>query len=408
MLRKLVNQKPGVVIKSRMKMEELLKSPNVEFKSVVINKEKNTPFTLINNYQYRDFDREKYIRNKINFPINIPIKYRTTFDVKQFKKDIKQSKPYVDGKGRPNLAAATGNQLLVSLHNEKMYSTPEVIEMLYRLSVNKEIGHVKLQGNELLSNVIERFYKTCDFIKVEEIFEVLIYMNRIGIKDENLYMKLCKNLLVKYFMFGKFPADYFGQYFLIAEKINFFEAIGDPSKKELMISQFGRYITKMSPDVFTDLFIYCIDNNLIKSFLDPLFQSHFLMIIWKKPAWLGIKNYYRVLKGLLEFEYIKEDNEMIIEDFLPAIQKIIYKSEDVETMNKLISMLDQLTEEGVSSDVIFEYQELLYSRVLFCETKLKQIKASEFFKIVETDLKYYKMTVEDRIRRKNEKMEQNS
>jgi hypothetical protein len=67
------------------------------------------PFTVMPNLLYNDFYREKYVRNKISFPITIPVHFWKIYHPNKFYRSIKVHPT------TPNYAVYTGNEILLSL-----------------------------------------------------------------------------------------------------------------------------------------------------------------------------------------------------------------------------------------------------------------------------------------------------
>ena len=71
--------------------------------------------------------------------------------------------------------------------------------------------------------------------------------------------------------------------------------------KERLASLLPIHIQTMNPDVFTKCFELVLKENLMT---DYLFHDNFFMVIWKKSAWLGERNYPTLIRGLLEYGYL--------------------------------------------------------------------------------------------------------
>ena len=382
--------------KLKNNIKTLKNNPNTDFRSIVPVVERNSPFSLIHDHIYRDFDRHKYKRNRIMFPINIPIKFRPFFNKKLYREQIRKSRPYVDGKGRPNLAISTGNQLLLSLYNESDYTTQELLEMLYRLVVHPELASVDLSINPLLQNVQKRIYSDIPNIKFEEVCEYFEYLEKLNMLTDELLIRILNNQINKYYKFKDVHPDHCGRLFRFCETKNVYDKLQNPDSRDLLIGQLPRYVRKFSSAVFCDMFEICIDNHIITSYEDYLFDRHFLNSVWKKPLWFGIDGYCRIFKCFIKIDYVNEDLDLIVNDCFSAVRKLMYKCEDVDSMNLMIKTLDELGHNGVPIEHISDLKYYLFERVLFVETRLKQIKTTEFSSLMMDEIEYYKMRVHNK------------
>lgn len=387
----------------------LRKGRNMLFKSVLAPFQKNEPFHVINEYQYRDFHRNKYIRNRMLFPINIPTYFKVSFNYKAYKRDVRKRRPLIDLSGRPNWAVASGNQFLLSLNQIEKYSVPEIIEILYRLSIHPEIKNVDLPNNDLMKKVPGHIQKIYSGLKFKPLLQIFIYMHGIGYRNEIVMAKLAKNLLSKLVNFNDdeklYPAMY-GKFFFICMEAEWPERLGQPEMHDKLIEQIPKYLDKMPEDLISDLFEYCIDKEIITTNRDHLFDMHFLQHVWKRPFFFKPKSFLKNIECLIKMDYIEEDPELLEEELLPHVGKIIHNCEDVELMHKMIKTVDNLIDHGVSITSITETKDVIFRRILFVETKLKTIKNSDFGQIVSNDLKYYKMLqMEKKEKEKREMME---
>ena len=204
--------KPGMSLIPFANTKLLRKGRNMLFKSVLAPYQANEPFHLINEYQYRDFHRDKYVRNRLLFPLNIPTSFRLFFNYKAYRRDVRKRRFFVDLNGRPNWAIASGNQFLLSLNQIEKYTVQEVIEILYRLSIHPEIKNVDLPNNELLRKVPGYIEKIHSGLKFRPLLQIFLYMHGIGYRNEVVMSKLAKNLLSKLINFNDDEKVYPGLY----------------------------------------------------------------------------------------------------------------------------------------------------------------------------------------------------
>lgn len=122
----------------------LSQNPNKDLSFKVPGKEIINPFTVIPQSVYHEFHRDTYVRNKISFPITIPIHYRHVYLPKDYMREVKETPKGI------NLAIHSGNQLLYSLSKFEDYSIEEISEMLYQMSLKPKAGELNLEENPLL------------------------------------------------------------------------------------------------------------------------------------------------------------------------------------------------------------------------------------------------------------------
>ncbi len=88
---------------------------NQDLKLKVTDRDKITPFTIQPEKLYNDFNRDEYKRNRLKFPLNVPVYYRKIYRPNEY---LRTKKPYRHEK---NFAVYTGNELLLSLNQFDHY-----------------------------------------------------------------------------------------------------------------------------------------------------------------------------------------------------------------------------------------------------------------------------------------------
>lgn len=391
--------KPGIRILPYADTKILRKGANVIFKSVLAPFEANDPFHVINEYQYRDFHRNKYVRNRMLFPLNIPTHFRINFNHKLYKRDVRKKRALLNIAGRPNWGIASGNQLLLSLNQVEKYGEEELIEILYRLSIHPEIGQVDLPNNDLLRKLPSHVEKMHSGLKFKPLLQIFLYMSGMGYRDQPVMGKLAKNLLSKLIKFNdadKLYPGWYAEFFLICMRCEWPERLGLPEMRDVLIEQVPRYLSKMPENMVSLLFEYCVEEGIIATNRDHLFDAHFLQHIWKRPYFFKPESYLRNFDCLIKLDYILEDPELMEEELLPHLGKTFHNCEDVGLMHRMLKTVDQLLEFNVAVGSVTDAKDMLFRRILFVETKLKMVKNSDFAAIVNNDLKYYKLLHKER------------
>ncbi len=358
--------------------------------------EKNNPFTIIPTKVYQDFDRKNFKRHTIKFPIVIPVWQRTVYAPKEAERAIRQLPNEV------NYSYLTGNQLLLTLLKYDDLTSEEFSEVFFNLARKQNAKALQLENNELVKPAIAHFIKNVDMWTVDHATRTIFALYELGFEDQALWSKARKLFMDKKFAFEKISSTYFSQMYIIFwDK---FKEDMTSEEREYLVDQLPRYLKKMKPEFVIKMFEIAVEHQLITSRTDYLFDRHFFMILWKRPGMLGLNGFRRAIACIKKLRVVTEDQDFVVNEMLPVVEKLIVRSTDNNELNELIKELDGLADYGVDSSVVEKYSGMAFQRLMFIETKLKVLKQTEFIEIVKSDLKKFRIQKLQALQKKSLKL----
>ena len=356
------------------------KQANVNLSFKLGKRERNTPYTVIPEKIYNDFDRKNYKRHTITFPIHLPMKYRivpTPKDVLRYQR----IKPI-----RINYADKTGNELLLSLREHKSLTKEENLEIIYQLSRKSGVKNLDLENHPFVLPVIEEFIKKLPSWKLVDMVKLMNSANDLDFTDSDFWQKMKKTMLERIYAFEKITTTYFGQFFLVMmERVEF-----DEEEKELMLDQLGRHNREMHPDLVIKTFDYLIENGYLTSSTDHLYERHYFQHFWKFPKKFNLKQFASIIRGIKKINAVKDDLEFFEYEFLPYIKEKLPLCNDPEVLSNLLVELSDLENFGLPQGMKDVYENMIIEKLNFLDQTLDAVQNTSFVEMVKKDIETYK------------------
>ena len=353
---------------------------NVDKKFIIPKRDRNTPYTVLPTQIYEDFDRQSYKRHTINFPMNLKYTVRRV----PIPKDVLRYKRLSAIK--PNFANLTGNELLLALKDHGDLTQEEKIDILLQLTRKKNVKKHNLEENELVSPIIKELLKNFSARKVDRMVELMNIFDGLGVKDEDTWEKIKRELIARIYGFEKISSTYFADFLVVMlNKVEF-----DDDELKLLFDQLGRHNRDMHPDSITRLFSLMVDQGHLTSPNDHLFERHFFYHFWQFPKKFGIHNYPEIIKGLKKLDFVKVDPEFFEYEFLPLLTEFLPKCDKVDILSSLLVELNDLPSYGLDQGVTRKYEDQVIERLTFLERKMEPVHRTEFVEIVREDIEMYK------------------
>lgn len=366
----------------KVNLNVLRKNPNTDLSFKMSKMERSSPFTIIPEKIYTDFNRKSFKRHTLLFPINIPVYYRRITSPKEYFRHIREQ-PLI-----ANYAHLTGNQLLITLLRFSELDSQELSEIFFHLSVNQESKNLDLENNKIVKEATEHIISTMDGWTIEPLTKTVFSMFILGFKNEALWKKMRYIFINKIYAYEHISSTYFAEMFIM-----FFDIYKNDlleSERELLKEQLPRYLKKMRPDLYVKMFEMVLDLNLLTSYKEYMFERHFFMAFWKHSNLFGLDEAARILKGLRKLEYYQQDIEFYEKDFIPVIMKKAEFSNDNKALHSLYSELEMHLEFGINKNMIEDNLAMISQRLLYIEKKMKIIDQTDFIEIVKSDLKKFR------------------
>lgn len=369
-----------IQIARRIKLNILTENRNADFKFKVAPKEHNTPHTIMPEKIYTDFNRETYKRHTLKFPIYLPITFRPILTRKDPSK-YARVKPSV-----PNYAVYTGNEILLSMKDFSTFTNDELLELVYQLSLKKGAGQLNLEVHEYVAPVLEVFRKRLPQMKMQDIIKFVKAAKGLALKSEELWGRIKQVCFDKIYAFEKLPSTYFAEFFMTVMNMdNLIE-----KEKELLFDQLGRHLPDMHPDAITDTFELMLNKGHINSPSDHLFERHYLRHFWKSPKKFSCRHYIKILRGLKALNYVREDEEFFVYEFMPHMKSFIIISDKIDELSALLVEVSEMRDYGLPDAETRGFENLILERLAFLEQKIDLVKKTEFVEIVRSDLAEYR------------------
>lgn len=353
---------------------------NSDFKFTVHPLTKKSPLTLIPEPLYKDFERDKYKRHKIKFPINVPIYYRNVLVPKEYKRyrPVKRT--------QFNYGHCSGNQILLSLMNYKEYLREELLEMFFQLTNKKNVINLNLEENKIVSESFKFMFDRLEEMTVKEVFHLFRSIYKLNFKREGVYEKIKRIVMSKIYNFEltNTPNDLAFFIIKIDKKVGF-----TSEETELLLEQIPRYLKEMTPENVLTIFELLLKKSIIKDPLDYLFEYHFFMYFWKKVTNFSLSQLTRIIKGLRQINYFKKDNEYIIDDLIPALINSVKIADSVLDIEEAMSEIEGFIGEGVDHLELDDVREEFQKRINFIEKKMKVVSESNIIFMVKKDIKEF-------------------
>ena len=222
-------------------------------------------------------------------------------------------------------------------------------------------------------------------MKMDDIIKFVQTAKGLKLKSEQIWSRIKQVGLDKIYAFEKLPSTYFAEFFLTVIEMDLTE-----SQKELLFDQLGRHVPDMHPDSITETFDVMINKQYITSPNDHLFERHYLRHFWKTPGKFSARHFVKIIRGLKKLNYVQEDDEFFIYEFMPYINEFIVTSDKIDELSALLIEVSELREYGLPEEETRKAENVILERLTFLEQKSDLLKQTEFVEIVRSDLAEYK------------------
>lgn len=367
-------------IARHVKLNIFKDNANSNFKFYIPLKERNTPKTVLPEKIYNDFNRESYKRHNIKFPIYIPNSFRPVLTRKDPSKYTRVKPSEI------NYAIYTGNEILLSLKDFNSYTKDENLEALYQLSKKPKASELDLENHEYVAPVIQSFRKHLSQMTMKHLIKFIRVAKGLNLKSEELWEKVKEIGFNKIYAFEKLPSTYFAEFLITVVNMG---TMTD-GEKELLFDQLGRHLPDMHPDSITDTFEVMINKGHITSTSDHLFERHYMRHFWKTPKKFRPNHFIKILKGLKKLNYVQEDEEFFVYEFLPFMKRHVIVSDKLDELSALLIEVSELRDYGLADEDVKQSENFILERLAFLEQNNDLLKKTEFVEIVKSDLKEYK------------------
>ena len=282
--------------------------------------------------------------------------------------------------------------------NYKDYLREELLEMFFQLTNKKNATSLNLEENKIVEESFKFLFDDLEKMNIKEIMSLFKSIYKLNYKSKEVYEKFRNIVMSKIYSFemAKIPNDFAFFILKIDEKVGF-----NQEETELLLDQIPRYLKEMNGTSVINLFELMLEKEYIQDPLDYLFEYHFFMYFWKKITNFSLHEMTRIIIGLKKMDYLKQDNEYILDDLLPALfdaVKTVNKSEDVE---EALIEVENLVDDGIDHLDLSYVKEEFKKRINFIDKKLKLINESNIINMVKTDIQEFRK-IYKKNREKNE------
>ena len=354
---------------------------NTNLRLFVPHEERNSPFTITPQQHYDDFHRDQYQRNKVTFPVVVPLRRRVfPFDKDEKRFGFQPSKEI-------DFTACSGNELLLCLKDFRDYSPLEINRMFVALSHKNGVQDLKLEDHPYVRPAFDHYVNLLEQSEYKDQVDFALALERLGFTAAEAWLKLRVQLYNKAYALEKLPTIYFTHVYRIFHTC-FPEMI--ETEQTFFDGQLPRFLKSMPPKYVAEFFEMLIDRGAITSVEDYVFNNHFQLIFLVHSKKFQLPDLRRILVGLKKIGFAKENPDYFIKKFIPAVQHHLYECTEPEEMNKLITEIEDLENHGLPLAYFDALTSMIKQRLLFVERDLERVNKTDFIEIVKQDLADYK------------------
>lgn len=320
----------------------------------------------------KSLKRFDYRAEDITFPVTLPIKVKSVYSPKK----TYQATP--DMHDLIQFQRMSGNEMLLNMKNADKFRNAEVIECLEAFcKLEKAVEH-DWDNHELFQKLLFRINSKFTQFTTEDTAKLVRFFKRLGIKNEEFWAKADKRFWeIHPTLKGKDFATFY-MHLMTSE------ATLDETKIELT-KLLPRELRRFSPDHTTEAFKLVVDHDLLS---DHLWHNHFHMIFWRKNLWIGLRNFPDIIDYMVKIEFL-EEVEWWNESFMPSIDYYVNDELSDDVCKRLISSLEMLGSTQPAIEVR-SYIAKIKERSNFLNTGYLRLQNAHFYKMVLSDIEYYK------------------
>ncbi|KAL4433386.1 hypothetical protein ABPG74_017490 [Tetrahymena malaccensis] len=314
----------------------------------------------------------------LSFPISIPLKLKYVYQPQKHA-------PHLPTHDFINFKTMTGNEILLNLENYENLRASEICGALIELS--KREGHEEINWNEheWVAATTEHVSKMIPTYTPSVVCYLMVAFQRLRITHEKLWKNLTFAIEKT---IHKFNAKSFAYtYIAYLEDTN---RSSEEFRKKL-VELLPIHLHQMNPNQLTRCFELTFERGYMNEYL---FEQHFHVLYWRRNVWFGVNNIIKVLEIYPKLNFV-DDCEFFEGAILANIPKV--KSQLNEQNTKVLIDAIQALEPKYPDLKLNSTLKFLNTHLTFCQTKLKAIENSKFYKIVLNDFEYYKIKESQRL-----------